>query len=104
MLFYEGSFFYYNLKTKLNINNFLQNKVFHLICDICIVTDCASLAVNSKIFKIILFFIYSVKTYLHIKSLQLGYVLLTSINDKVISPFREGFIFQKHRIRENKNP
>ena len=36
----------------------------------------------------------------HIKKLRLGYYLPTSVNDKEISPFCEGFIIMKHP-REN---
>ena len=36
----------------------------------------------------------------HVKNSRLGHDLSTSVNDNVISPFREGFIFAKLRIRQ----
>ena len=35
-----------------------------------------------------------------VKNSRLGHDLHISVNDRVISPFREGFIFMKLRIRE----
>ena len=36
----------------------------------------------------------------HVKSLQLGHDLPTTVNDRVIPPFLEGFIFKKLRTSE----
>ena len=46
-------------------------------------------------------FANSIKIYIsQAKNSRLGHDLLTSVNDRVISPFPEGFIFSKLRTRE----
>ena len=46
-------------------------------------------------------FVKSVKIQIcHIKNPRLEHDLLISVNDRVILPFRKGFIFTKLRIRE----
>ena len=44
----------------------------------------------------------SIKNHIcYVKKLQLGHDLPISVNDRVISPFREDFIFMKLRPRES---
>ena len=57
--------------------------------------------VNSEIFARIIFFANSFKRHFcDVKRSQLGHDLSISVNDSVISLFREGFIFMKLGICE----
>ena len=57
-------------------------------------------AVNLEIFARILFSRIALKTYLGSLNLQLGHDLPISVNDRLISPYRESFIFTKLSIWE----
>ena len=53
------------------------------------------------IFREIVIFVNCVKRHIcEVKNSRLGHDLPISVNDKVIQPFREDFIFTKLRIRE----
>ena len=57
--------------------------------------------VDSEIFARIFIFVNSIKRHISdVKKSRLSRVLPISINDRVILPFREGFIFTKLRICE----
>ena len=58
--------------------------------------------VNSEIFRENFIYVNNIKRPIfHIKNLRLGYNLPTSVNDRVILPFCEGFIFMVVKFREN---
>ena len=56
--------------------------------------------VNSEILARILFSRKAQRTFVKLKKSRIGHDLPTSVNDSVISPFREGFIFTKLRSSE----
>ena len=55
---------------------------------------------NSEIFATILFSRIALEDILAMKKMWFGHVLLISVNDRVISPFRGDFIFTKLRMCE----